>query len=153
MINFFRRITGIDKLEKYRNKLLIEVETVMINFFRRITGIDKLEKYRNKLLIEVEAAKYAKMSPKEQATVKKEPWVAVLETRVNKENVRNGFLELDWNDYFIIQLRQAGYGYEGDPDEAVVDRWFKDLARNILADEGHSSDRTAGLIDVSAVRS
>ena len=43
------------------------------------------------------------ISDKEKATMKKEPWVGVLNTHVNKENVRNGFCELDWNDYFIVQ--------------------------------------------------
>jgi hypothetical protein len=33
-----------------------------------------------------------------------------LDTHVNKENVRNGFFELDWNDEFVVQLKQAGYG-------------------------------------------
>ena len=56
-----------------------------------------------------EAERIAKLSPKELATEKKEPWVAVLETHVNKDNVRNGFFELDWNEYFVVQLRGAGY--------------------------------------------
>ena len=30
------------------------------------------------------------LSPKDQATANKEPWVAVLDTHVNKDNIRNG---------------------------------------------------------------
>jgi hypothetical protein len=52
----------------------------------------------------VEEAELAKLSPKERANRKKESWVGVLETHVNKENVRNGFFELDWNDYFVLKL-------------------------------------------------
>ena len=38
---------------------------------------------------------------KEQATKDGKPWVGVLNTHVNKENIRNGFFELDWNNEFI----------------------------------------------------
>ena len=90
----------------------------------------------------------AKLSPKERATELKEPYVAVLDTKVNPDNPRNGFFELDWNEYFIVQLRQAGYGLDGDSDELVVDLWFRDLARNILAEEGQDITRGAGYINV-----
>jgi len=82
------------------------------------------------------AAELAKSSPKERATARGEPYVSVLDTHVNKDNVRNGFFELDWNDMFIVQLKEAGYGYDGDPDEQIVDRWFRDLAGNMLAEAG-----------------
>ncbi len=139
----------------------------MKNFIKKITGIEKLEKEKAKkeqeLLIaadqlaEAEKAtekakrqeELAKMTPKERATAREEPYVAVLDTHVNKENVRNGFFELDWNEYFIVQLRQAGYGYEGDKEEEIVDRWFRDLARNVLAEEGQDVSRGAGYINVN----
>jgi hypothetical protein len=68
---------------------------------------------------------------------------------VNKDNIRNGFFELDWNDIFIVQLKQAGYGYDGDPDEEIVDRWFRDLARNMLSEDGQDPNRGAGYINVT----
>ncbi len=93
-----------------------------------------------------EAERLAKLSPKELATEKKEPWVAVLETHVNKENVRNGFFELDWNEYFVLQLRSAGY--TGTSDEDIVDQWFNELCRNVGADEGvDMSRRGAGYVN------
>jgi hypothetical protein len=73
-------------------------------------------------------------TPKEIATENKEPWVCVIETHVGKENVRNGFFELDWNEFFVLQLRDAGYS--GGTDEEVVDRWFTELCRNVGGDEG-----------------
>ena len=63
----------------------------------------------------------------------------VLDTHVNKENVRNGFFELDWNEYFVLQLRSNGY--QGDTDESIVDQWFQDLCRNIGAEAGVDMER------------
>jgi hypothetical protein len=135
----------------------------MKNWFKRITGITKLEQARatakeaaEYAKIEAEeatrAAELAKLTPKERANALSEPWVAVLDTHVNKDNVRNGFFELDWNVYFIDELKKAGYGFDGDPDEEIVDRWFRDLASNMLSDAGlDPSSRTAGFIDVKRI--
>ena len=85
---------------------------------------------------------------KEIATEKKEPWVAVMDTHVNKDNIRNGFFELDWNEYFVLQLRTEGY--QGETDEAVVDLWFQDLCRNIGSEAGVNMDRRgSGYINVN----
>ena len=132
----------------------------MKNWFKKITGIAKLEEEKARLeaeraLAEEEARKakeaeeLAKLTPKERATKKGEPWVAVLDTHVNKENIRNGFFELDWNEHFIVQLKQAGYGYDGDPEEEIVDRWFRDLATSMLVEEGQNPNRGAGFIDIT----
>lgn len=87
-----------------------------------------------------------KKTEKEIATENKEPWVSVLTTHVNKENIRNGFFELDWNDYFIVQLRAAGY--RGDHDEELIDQWFTELCRNVAADSGvDMSQRGSGYIN------
>jgi hypothetical protein len=89
-----------------------------------------------------------KKDPKEYATRRKEPWVNVLDVKVNEDNVRNGFFELDWNKYFIAQLIEAGYGVDNDPEEEIVDRWFRDIVYNMLEAEGQSTDRGAGYINV-----
>jgi len=89
-----------------------------------------------------------KKDPKEYATKRKQPWVSVLDVQVNEENIRNGFFELDWNEYFIQQLLEAGYGTDADPEEEIVDRWFKDIVYNMLVDEGLDTDRGAGYINV-----
>ena len=83
---------------------------------------------------------------KEEATAKGEPWVGVLDTKVNPENIRNGFFELDWNNEFIEKLLDAGY--KGETNEQIVDGWFKTIARNILQEEGMDPDRGAGYINV-----
>jgi len=99
----------------------------------------------------LDEAEESKLSEKERATRRKEPWVGVLDTHVNKDNIRNGFFELDWNEYFIVQLRQAGYGTEGDKEEEIVDRWFRDIVRNILAEEGQDITRGSGFINVTKI--
>ena len=133
----------------------------MKKFIEKLFGIDKVreetERAKQELAKaqeEAEKAKQeeelAKMTPKERATAKGEPWVAVLDTHVNKDNLRNGFFELDWNEHFIVQLRQAGYGSEGDPDEEVVDRWFRMLCKDVAGEEGvDMTDRGAGYINVT----
>lgn len=96
----------------------------------------------------VEAARLAKLSPKELATENKEPWVAVLTTQVNKDNIRNGFFELDWNEYFVRELRLNGY--QGDTEEEIVDKWFTELCKNVGAEQGvDMSRRGSGYINVN----
>ena len=117
------------------------------------------EKLKNWFNTRKEAKKYNKLpeeSPtdpklaKEFATRKKEPWVGVLNTHVNQENVRNGFFELDWNEYFIVQLKQAGY--VGEKEEEIVDQWFQDLCRNVGNEEGVDMEkRASGYINVSSL--
>jgi len=41
-------------------------------------------------------------------------------------------------------LKQAGYGFDGDPDEEIVDRWFRDLAGNMLAEAGQDPKQSMG---------
>ena len=86
--------------------------------------------------------------PKTYATKKKEPWVNVLDMKVNEDNIRNGFFELDWNKYFIEELIENGYGTDADAEEEIVDRWFKDIVYGMLQEEGQSTDRGAGYINV-----
>lgn len=138
--------------------------------FEKITGIDKIraeaqtaleetKKANDERLAALEATKVAqeqeelaKLSPKERATRKKEPWVGVLNTHVNKDNIRNGFFELDWNEHFVLQLKQEGYGVEGDPDEEIVDRWFRELCANVVVDGDYGGPVDTGVIDIQAVK-
>ena len=83
---------------------------------------------------------------KEEATKKGEPWVAVLDTQVNPDNIRNGFFELDWNNEFIEQLLDAGYS--GETNEQIVDAWFRTIVIQMLEDEGMETDREMGYINV-----
>ena len=119
----------------------------MKNFFKKITGLDKVE--AEKAQVQEEKLELLKQrDPKAYATRKKEPWVNVIDVKVNEENVRNGFFELDWNEYFIAQLVEAGYGVDNDPEEEIVDRWFRDIVYNMLEEEGQDTNRGAGYINV-----
>jgi len=89
-----------------------------------------------------------RVDPKTAATANGEPWVKVLETHVNAENPRNGFFELDWNEHFIVMLRNNGY--TGVTDEEIVDLWFQDLCREIGNEENIMMDRRfSGYINVN----
>jgi len=116
----------------------------MKQWLKNITGIAAKEKE----LEEKELAVLDKTDPKAAATKRGEPWVNVLDMQVNEENIRNGFFELDWNDYFIKELITNGYGTEADPQEEIVDRWFKDIIYNMLEQEGLDTNRNAGYINV-----
>ena len=83
---------------------------------------------------------------KEEATKAGKAWVAVLDTQVNPENIKNGFFELDWNNQFIEELLDAGYS--GETNEAIVDSWFKSIVVQMLEEEGQSTDRDMGHIKI-----
>ena len=138
MNKFIKKLFGIDK---------IETATAKANALKIQAEENAMEAVEAALAAKAKA-EMATKTPKEIATEKKEPWVTVLETHVNSENVRNGFFELDWNEYFIVQLRSNGY--QGDSEEAIVDKWFQDLCRNIGAEEGVSMERRgSGFINVN----
>lgn len=123
----------------------------MKQWLKRVTGIEAKEQSlaeEQKKIEEQEMALLKKKDPKEYATRRKEPWINVLDVKVNEDNVRNGFFELDWNEYFIAQLIEAGYGTEQDAEEEIVDRWFRDIVYNMLEEEGMDTDRGAGYINV-----
>jgi hypothetical protein len=147
--NLFEKITGLDKI---RAKAIEETAEAIRS--SKVAQADLDEANRLKEIAEAEAkkaadaAELAKASPKDRATRKGEPWVSVLDTHVNKDNIRNGFFELDWNEHFVLQLKQAGYGADGDPDEEIVDRWFRDIVYNMFAEAGVDTSRGAGYINV-----
>ena len=123
----------------------------MKQWFKNITGIAAKEQALEAeeiRILEEEMKLLKKKDPKEYATRRKEPWVNVLDMQVNEENIRNGFFELDWNDLFIKELVANGYGTNDDPQEEIVDRWFRDIVYNMLAEEGMDTDRGAGYINV-----
>lgn len=129
MNTFIKKLFGIDKIEEEVaavTKLKIEAESAAAEAIKSADNAKEQERL-------------AKLNPKELANEKKEPWVAVLDTHVNNENIRNGFFELDWNEYFVLQLRAAGY--KGETDESIVDQWFSELCKNLAADSGINMDR------------
>lgn len=78
------------------------------------------------------------LTDKELATAKKQPYIVVVETKVDSSNPANGYFELDWNSYFIDDLRKAGYN--GVTEEEIVDKWFKALCQNILDEDNNKRE-------------
>jgi hypothetical protein len=128
---WLRQITGIDEIQAAAQAAKEDIQ--------------KLEKQKKKLEEETELAR---LSPKDRATRKEEPYISVIDTKVNPENIRNGFFELDWNEYFIKDLILNNYGTEADPEEEIVDRWFRDIVFNMLSEEGLDTQRNSGYINV-----
>jgi hypothetical protein len=73
-----------------------------------------------------------KLSAKEVATAKGEPYISILKVDIDPNNINNGSFELDWNDKFVLNLIKQGYKIRADDTEAqIVDRWFQTVCRNI----------------------
>ena len=141
-MNIIKKMLGLDKIEA--------------NIQLAQTALDEANKKKQEaeeqlktLALEQEMAK---LSPKERANRKKEPWVGVLNTHVNSDNIRNGFFELDWNDLFVLKLKQEGYGADGDKDEEIVDRWFRELCANVVVDGDYGGPVNTGVIDIQSVK-
>ena len=142
MNKWIEKLFGIDKIKARTEQALKQAEE----------SIQVANKAATAAEAAVKAEELAKLGPKERATAKGEPYVAVLDTKVNPDNVRNGFFELDWNDLFVLQLKQAGYGFDGDADEEIVDRWFRGLCKDVANEEGiDMTDRGAGYINVRKI--
>jgi hypothetical protein len=142
MNKWIEKLFGIDKIKAETISRLAEAEEATKLAKQSLDALDLAK----------EAEEQAKLTPKDRATKKKEPWVGVLETHVNKDNIRNGFFELDWNEYFVLKLRQEGYGFDGDPEEEVVDRWFRELCANVVVDGDFGGAVNTGVIDINTVK-
>ena len=142
MKKFIKKLFGIDKIEAEAEAAIKAAEES-----KQIAGkaAEAAEKAK-------EVEELSKLSAKDRATKLKEPWVGVLETHVNKDNVRNGFFELDWNEFFVLKLRQEGYGFDGDPEEQIVDRWFRELCANVVVDGDFGGAVNTGVIDINSVK-
>jgi len=137
-----KKLLGIDKIERDLQQAQEALEEAKAR---------QLEAERAASLAQ-EQEELAKLSPKDRATRKKEPWVGVLNTHVNKENVRNGFFELDWNEQFVLKLKQEGYGVDGDREEEIVDRWFRELCANVVVDGDYGGTIETGTLDIQTVK-
>ena len=116
-----------------------------MDVIKKVKGIFNKEETKEAPSAKLEAL----MKEKEEATKNGEPWGAVLDTKINEDNIRNGFFELDWNNEFIEKLLDAGY--KGETNEQIVDGWFKTIASNILKEEGLDPTRGAGYINVKDI--
>lgn len=145
---FFKDITGITAREEAEKQRIEMIRKANDSLIKKEKAAAQRKERAEKRRLNAET----NLSPKEIATRKGEPWVDVIGFQTNKENVRYGFFELDWNDHFIEQLKISGYGFDGDPIEEIVGRWFRDICINAAAAEGiDMTDRSAGYINVKKI--
>lgn len=153
MKKFLEHLLGIDvikeEMQETAQKLKSErdmLDSLELELSLREESIAK-EKERVDAEIEVERLKLLEQTdPKAAATAKGEPYIAVIDTQVNADNIRNGFFELDWNNEFIEQLIDAGY--KGESNEQIVDQWFRTVVTQMLQEEGQTADRDMGYINI-----
>ncbi len=88
---------------------------------------------KDKLIADAKASLEGPALDKELATINEEPYVNVLHMDVDKINPRKGYVELDFNEFFVKMLQEADY--TGSSDEDIVNSWFNDLCRTILQQE------------------
>jgi len=82
---------------------------------------------------------------KGSATLRNQPWVAVIESNFNSEEGLSGFsVKLDYNDAFVAFLRANGF--EGIVDEQLVNDWFNELCKQI-AQEDNLLDEIPSLLN------
>lgn len=68
---------------------------------------------------------------KKTATIKKEPFVCIIDSRYDSAEGINGLtFEFDWNEYWIKEL--ITNGYVGVNDEHIIQQWFDDLCRSVI---------------------
>jgi len=118
----------------------------MNNWFKKLLNKEDVVQDVDRVKTPEELRREALESEKQSATAAGEAWVAVLDTQVNPENIRNGFFELDWNNEFIEQLLDAGY--KGESQEEIVDAWFRTIVTQMLEEEDLNTDREMGYINV-----
>jgi hypothetical protein len=126
---------GLTGKTKLRAKAEYELEGIALEKeLARIDLVDNLDKEISDIEVEFKHGNITEQARnKAVAELKDEPWVEVKHMEVNPEDVKQGYMELDWNDQFVAMLQTQGY--TGDSDESVVNKWFNDICRTVLLQE------------------
>lgn len=137
-----RRLALDGRGDDARARLQIDLRHARIDNYehdRRLAELDNEDgPLRLLALLEVERA-YEKVAPKEYekqaATIRKEPWIGIVDDGFNPEQGLNGvYFEFDWNEYWVDYLRYNGYS--GLSEEEIVERWFQDVCRSTAEEDG-----------------
>ena len=103
---------------------------------RELCGLIENEKHRTLALLELDF-KEGKLTineyQKQSATLNGEPWVIVLNLGIGGKTALEGSFELDWNEFFIENLKSTGY--TGPSEDAIVNQWFMEVCRTIALEE------------------
>lgn len=149
MKKFLKKIFGISEMETALAEMKVKEKEVIEQL---AASQREAEQARQEAEKAKEAEELAKLTPKDRAIRKKEPWVGVLNTHINQDNIRNGFFELDWNEYFVLKLKEEGYGVDGDLEEEIIDRWFRELCANVVVDGDYGGPVNTGTLDIQTVK-
>lgn len=86
---------------------------------------------------------------KAQATKKKEPYVEVIGLDIDANNPVQGAFELDWNEYFVKELKDKGF--TGATDEDIVDQWFNQVCKNVALStwEQYNTEGRSGFVETT----
>ncbi len=86
---------------------------------------------------------------KAQATKKKEPYIEVIGLDIDANNPVQGAFELDWNEYFVEELRSKGFN--GATDEDIVDQWFNQVCKNVALStwEQYNTEGRSGFVQTT----
>ncbi len=146
---------GLTGKSKLRAKA--EYELTGIELTKELARIDidnEIDAKVSDMDIEVEAGIITQpQRDKAVAELRDEPWVEVKHMEVNPQDVKQGYMELDWNDQFVAMLHPSGY--IGESDESVVNKWFNDICRTVLLQENADMDfglQDAGRADPDVIK-
>lgn len=140
MKNWLKKITGLQDIHDEAERLKKLTDETHKQYVEEQNKLRELKEEADAIQDELDQTKQeleeATLTPKEIATRDGKPWVSVIDTQVNPNNIRNGFFELDWNNEFIEQLLDAGY--RGESQEEIVNAWFKTLIYQMLEEDGQN---------------
>lgn len=68
------------------------------------------------------------------ATIHKQPYVNVIKVHFSPETPNDGYFELDWNEFFIQELKDAGYNAQ--TDELIIKEWFDRVCCEVAKENG-----------------
>ena len=86
---------------------------------------------------------------KAQANKKKEPYIEVIGLDIDANNPVQGAFELDWNEYFVEELKSKGFN--GATDEDIVDQWFNQVCKNVALStwEQYNTEGRSGFVQTT----
>lgn len=146
----FKKVTGIEKIEKENARVLAEAAEIKKQAEEdALKAMQEAEEAKEKAEQAAHEEKLSKMTPKQRATELGEPYIEVSKVHLDPNKMNGGYLEFDWNELFITSLRVNGYGANGDPEEEIVDRWYRDICYNVAAEMNiDTEERMYGYINV-----
>ena len=140
MKNWLKKITGLQDIHDEAERLKKLADETHKQYVEEQNKLRELKEEADAIQDELDQTKQeledSSLTPKEIATRDGKPWVSVIDTQVNPNNIRNGFFELDWNNEFIEQLLDAGY--RGESQEEIVNAWFKTLIYQMLDEDSQN---------------